>query len=84
MNRFLTQFAAIAVGAANTILAARRGLAGPLEILSAYLVTGITEPRSQWMSPSVTGRLLILAVVQQAFLFTGVNKTTEPALEWAS
>jgi O-antigen ligase len=60
---FLTQFAAIALGVAIAILAARRGLAGPLAIIAAYLVTGITEPRNQWMSPSVTGMLLILAVV---------------------
>jgi len=44
-------------------MAAKRGMAGPLAIMTAYLVTGVTEPRNQWISPTVTGTLLILAVV---------------------
>jgi len=60
---FITQFGAIAFGVFIAFLAAKRGIAGPLAILTAYLVTGVTEPRNQWMSPSVTGMLLILAVV---------------------
>ncbi len=60
---FITQFGAIAFGVVIAFLAAKRGVAGPLAILTAYLVTGVTEPRNQWMSPSVTGMLLILAVV---------------------
>jgi len=60
---FITQFGAIAVGFVITFLAAKRGMAGPLAILTAYLVTGVTEPRNQWISPTVTGTLLILAVV---------------------
>ncbi len=60
---FLTQFGAIALGVVIAFLAAKRGVAGPLAILTAYLVTGITEPRNGWMSPSVTGMLLILVVV---------------------
>ncbi len=60
---FITQFGAVAVGLVVTFLAAKRGLAGPLAILIAYLVTGLTEPRNQWISPTVTGTLLILAVV---------------------
>ncbi len=60
---FVTQFGAIAVGVIIAFLAARRGMAGPLAILTAYLVTGVTEPRNQWISPTVTGTLLILAVV---------------------
>ena len=60
---FLTQFGAIALGLVIAFLAARRGVAGPLAIMTAYLVTGITEPRNGWMSPSVTGMLLILVVV---------------------
>jgi len=60
---FITQFGAIAVGVLISIIAAKRGLAGPLAILLAYLVTGITEPRNQWISPTVTSMLLILVVV---------------------
>lgn len=60
---FITQFGAIAFGVLIAFLAAKRGIAGPLAILTAYLVTGVTEPRNQWISPSVTGMLLILAVV---------------------
>ena len=60
---FITQFGAVTVGLVVTFLAAKRGLAGPLAILIAYLVTGLTEPRNQWISPTVTGTLLILAVV---------------------
>lgn len=60
---FLTQFGAIALGVVIAFLAAKRGVAGPLAILTAYLVTGITEPRNGWISPSVTGMLLILVVV---------------------
>ncbi len=60
---FVTQFGAIALGVVIAFLAAKRGVAGPLAILTAYLVTGVTEPRNQWISPSVTGMLLILVVV---------------------
>jgi O-antigen ligase len=60
---FVTQYGAIAVGFVIAFLAAKRGLAGPLAIMTAYLVTGVTEPRNGWMSPSVTGMLVILVVV---------------------
>ncbi len=60
---FVTQFGAITLGVVIAFLAAKRGVAGPLAILTAYLVTGVTEPRNQWISPSVTGMLIILAIV---------------------
>jgi hypothetical protein len=60
---FVTQFGAIAIGVAIAFLAAKRGFAGPFAILTAYLITGITEPRNNWINPSVTVTLLILAVV---------------------
>ena len=63
---FVTQFAAIAVGVVITFIAAKRGVAGPLAILTAYLVTGVTEPRNDWINPSVTGMLVILAVITAA------------------
>jgi O-antigen ligase len=60
---FVTQFGAIAVGLVIAFMAAKRGMAGPLAIMTAYLVTGVTEPRNTWISPTVTGTLLIVAVV---------------------
>jgi O-antigen ligase len=63
---FVTQFAAIAVGVVIAFIAAKRGVAGPLAILAAYLVTGVTEPRNDWINPSVTGMLVILAVTTAA------------------
>ena len=60
---FITQYGAITLGVVITVLAAKRGLAGPLAIMTAYLVTGITEPRNGWMSPTATGMLVILVVV---------------------
>jgi O-antigen ligase len=60
---FVTQFGAIALGVVIAFIAAKRGVAGPLAILSAYLVTGVTEPRNDWINPSVTGMVVILAVV---------------------
>jgi len=75
---FLTQFGAIALGVVIAFLAANRGVAGPLAILTAYLVTGITEPRNGWMSPSVTGMLVILAVVTAG---VALRRDPEPELE---
>ena len=63
---FVTQFAAITFGVVIAFIAAKRGVAGPLAILTAYLVTGVTEPRNSWISPSVTGMLVILIVVTAA------------------
>jgi O-antigen ligase len=63
---FILQFAALAVGIAIAIYAARIGSPGGLAILAAFFVTGITEPRNDWMHPSVTGMLVILAVTVSA------------------
>jgi O-antigen ligase len=71
---FITQFGAITLGVVIAFLAAKRGVSGPLAILTAYLVTGVTEPRNQWMSPSVTGVLLVLAVVTAG---SKLNRTKE-------
>jgi len=71
---FLTQFGAITLGVVIAFLAAKRGVSGPLAILTAYLVTGVTEPRNQWMSPSVTGVLLVLAAVTAG---SKLNRTKE-------
>jgi O-antigen ligase len=63
---FVTQFGAITLGVVIAFIAAKRGVAGPLAILTAYLVTGVTEPRNDWINPSVTGTVVILAVVTAA------------------
>lgn len=63
---FVTQFVAIALGLVIAFIAAKRGVAGPLAILTAYLVTGVTEPRNSWIGPSATGMLVILAVITAA------------------
>ena len=59
---FVLQMLALAVGVGIALYAARLGQPGALAILAAFLVTGITEPRNDWMHPSVTGMLVILAV----------------------
>ena len=35
-------------------------------MLAAYFVTGVTEPRNDWIEPSVTGFLVILMVITAA------------------
>ena len=74
---FITQYGAIAVGLVIVFFAAKRGLAGPLAIMTAYLVTGITEPRNGWISPSVTGMLVILVVVTAG---VSLSRESEPKL----
>ncbi len=74
---FVTQFGAITLGVVIAFLAAKRGVAGPLAILTAYLVTGVTEPRNQWISPSVTGMLIILAIVTAG---VSLRRDSEPKL----
>ena len=74
---FITQYGAIAVGLVIVFLAAKRGLAGPLAIMTAYLVTGVTEPRNGWISPSVTGMLVILVVVTAG---VALSRESEPKL----
>jgi O-antigen ligase len=68
---FVTQFGAIALGVVIAFIAAKRGVASPLAILTAYLVTGVTEPRNDWINPSVTGMVAILAVVTAAVALEG-------------
>ena len=63
---FVTQFGAITLGLVIAFIAAKRGASGPLAILTAYLVTGVTEPRNGWIGPSATGMLVILAVITAA------------------
>jgi hypothetical protein len=62
----LPLYAAIIVGLIITVRAAIRGFTAPLAVLSAFLVTAITEPRNGWTHPSVTGFLVILCVATAA------------------
>jgi O-antigen ligase len=63
---FVTQLGALAIGVVIAAMAAGRGRPGPLGVLVAYFVTGITEPRNVWIAPTVTGFLVILMVVTAA------------------
>lgn len=60
---FLTQFSAIAIGVAIALKATRFGYPGPLAVITAFLVTGITEPRNNWIEPSATGTIVVLMVL---------------------
>lgn len=60
---FLTQFSAIAIGAVIAVKAAKFGHPGPLGVIVAFLVTGITEPRNNWIEPSATGTVLMLMIL---------------------
>lgn len=63
---FVLQFGAVVIGVVIACWAAGRGRPGPLGVLVAYVVTGITEPRNPWIVPSATGFLVILMVVAAA------------------
>ena len=63
---FVTQFAAIGIGVFIAARAAGLGYSGPLAVTATYLITGVTEPRNNWVAPSATGFLLILMVVAAA------------------
>ena len=63
---FVTQFAAIGIGVYIAARAAGFGFPGPLAVIVTYLITGVTEPRNDWIAPSATGFLLILMVLAAA------------------
>ena len=63
---FVAQFAAIGVGLFIAARAAGFGFPGPLAVIVTYLVTGVTEPRNNWIAPSATGFLLVLMVLSAA------------------
>lgn len=60
---FGVQFAALGLGVYVLVRAAIRGLPGPLALVAAYAVTGLTEPRNDWIHPSVTVFLVVMSVV---------------------
>ena len=60
---FIAQFAALGIGVFIAARAAGIGYPGPLAVMVAYFVTGVTEPRNNWIEPSATWFLLILMVL---------------------
>ncbi len=69
---FVAIFAALGIGLLITVRAAWRGFPGPLAIVGAYAVMSLTEPRNDWIHPSVTGFLIILSVaIAGAWLTSG-------------
>lgn len=53
----------LAIGAVIAFRSAVAGSAGPLAIIASYLVLALTEPRNDWIHPSVAGLLLLLSVL---------------------
>ena len=60
---FVAQFVALGIGVFIAARAAGIGYPGPLAVMVAYFVTGVTEPRNNWIEPSATWFLLILMVL---------------------
>jgi O-antigen ligase len=58
--------ASLGVGVAATVKSAIQGFAGPLALLVAYFIAAMTDVRNDWIQPSPTGLLVILAVVSAA------------------
>lgn len=74
---FVSQFGALTIGVGIAAVAGWRGAPGPLGVLVAYLVTGVTEPRNNWIAPSATGFLVILMVVAAAAMLKKSPKKSE-------
>ena len=60
---FMSQFAALGLGLVLAARVAGIGAPGPLAVLATYFITGVTEPRNNWISPSATGFLVTLMVL---------------------
>lgn len=73
----VTQFGALAIGVAIASIAAWRGQPGPLAVLVSYFVTGVTEPRNDWIAPSATGLLVILMVLAASAKLRHTTDETE-------
>ena len=60
---FISLSIALGIGIWIAAKATDSGYPGPLAVMATYFVTGITEPRNNWIEPSATGFLLILMVL---------------------
>ena len=78
---FVVQFTAIGVGVFIAARAAGVRYPGPIAVITTYLVTGITEPRNNWIAPSATGFLLILAVAAAAGYMSQCKAGRSPRLD---
>lgn len=67
---FIAQFVALGIGVFIAARAAGIGFPGPLAVMVSYFITGVTEPRNNWIVPSATGFLLILMVLAAAACLT--------------
>ena len=63
---FLPVMAALIVGLGITLAAALRGYPAALAILTAYLITAVTEPRNDWLHPGVYILMIIVSVATAA------------------
>lgn len=72
---FVAQFVALGIGGYLLARAALRGIAGPLALIAAFLVTALTEPRNDWIHPSVTAYMAVLAITVAA---------VSPRTQWVS
>jgi len=72
------QYAAVAMGVFIAARAAWWGMPGALAVMATYLITGITEPRNPWITPSATGFLFILLVI---FASTLQRSSTQSEIE---
>jgi O-antigen ligase len=75
---FIVLFTALGLGLVIAVRAAGRGAPGPLAVLVAYFVTGVTEPRNNWIEPSVTGFLVTLMVIAAAVELSEARGTNQP------
>jgi hypothetical protein len=63
---FVTVMVALALALGITISAGVRGMPGPLAILAAFLITGLTEPRNDWLHPGTDVLIVILCAMTAA------------------
>jgi hypothetical protein len=63
---FVTVKVALALALGITISAGVRGMPGPLAILAAFLITGLTEPRNDWLHPGTDVLIVILCAMTAA------------------
>lgn len=63
---FAPVMAALAIGVSIAIVAAVRGVPGPLALIVTYLVTGVTEPRNDWVHPGTNVLMLVVCVITAA------------------